>query len=449
MTNGKKALDLRMAAGVLVTEARGILDPAEKANRSLSKEEQGRFDALHVEAEKKLQRAQALEQQDAADAGFTEPANGPTRDGGAYISPNQDTDVDQSDSFRPASKDGWQKLEAPVFGNEVRMASRVKNDLPDGIRAEEFSWGRALRGIVLGQWGSGPERRALAEGAGGTGGWLVPSSLSSRVIDLARNQARVTQAGALTLPMTTGEMTIARLLSDPTCYWVAENASITESAVSFDALKLKPLTLACIIAISKELIEDASLLSSTVENVMSSALALELDRVALLGSGAGEPRGLWNTPGVGEYSMGDDGAAFATSLGFLPFSHAVEMIADNNAEAQAVIFSPRTAGQLDRLLNGDGDPLQQIPSYAALRKYASKQVPDDQAQGSATDASCAFVGDFRELVIGMRTNIELEASREAGNAFSKKQTLVRALLRADVAVFRPASFCIIKGIIPA
>jgi hypothetical protein len=43
------------------------------------------------------------------------------------------------------------------------------------------------------------------------GGHLVPTALSSRVIDLARNQARVFQAGAITVPMGAQTLKLAKV----------------------------------------------------------------------------------------------------------------------------------------------------------------------------------------------------------------------------------------------
>ena len=50
----------------------------------------------------------------------------------------------------------------------------------------------------------------------------------------------------------------------------------------------------------------------------------------------------------------------------------------------------------------------------------------------------------------MRTNLTIEASREAatetGNAFSRLHVKVRAYLRADIGVLRPAAFPVLTGI---
>jgi hypothetical protein len=49
----------------------------------------------------------------------------------------------------------------------------------------------------------------------------------------------------------------------------------------------------------------------------------------------------------------------------------------------------------------------------------------------------------------MRTQLQIEVSREAGDAFKKGQVLTRAYLRADALPVQPTHFVLIDGIIPA
>ncbi len=340
-------------------------------------------------------------------------------------------------------------LEVPgdPFGiRALRPSERICREGSAGL-----SWGRLIRGLVTGDWRNAEmEQRALAEGVGSEGGYLVPTPLAGRVIDLARAKATVVQAGAATVPMDSNTLTIAKVASDPTASWRAENAAITASDMVFDRIQFSAKTLAALIKVSVELIEDSQLLAGTVENALSQALGLELDRAALYGSGAGsEPKGIKNTTGVQTYSMGTNGAALTN---YSPFSQAVEKIATANGAANAAIYAPRTAGELDRLVDTTGQPMRPPQSFASLRTFATTQIPVNLTQGTANNASDAFVGDFSQLLIGMRTQIRIEVSREASDAassaFANMQVFIRAYLRADIALAQPSHFCVITGIIP-
>jgi HK97 family phage major capsid protein len=58
----------------------------------------------------------------------------------------------------------------------------------------------------------------------------------------------------------------------------------------------------------------------------------------------------------------------------------------------------------------------------------------------------AFVGDWRQYVIGLRSDIRLEVSRVAGTAFEKDQTLIRVVWRGDGLLLQPRAFTVMSGI---
>jgi len=309
--------------------------------------------------------------------------------------------------------------------------------------------GRFLKGVTTGNWdGAEREQRTMATGTDSLGGYLLPSPMSSRIIELARNKSVLSKAGVLTLPMDTSTLKLAKITQDATGYWRGENAAITQSDMGFGALNLSCKVLAALCKVSIELIEDTPNVGQLIEDSIGSALALELDRVGLFGIGAGaEPLGLFNTSGISTESMGTNGAAI-TNLN--KFSNACTTLMTSNAEPKVAIYAPRTAGVIDLLVDGNGQPLIPPESVRNLTKLVSNQVPIDQTHGSATDASCAFVGDFSNLCIGMRKQVIIEATRVGDtDTFSKMQVLIRGYLRSDIGVLRADHFDVITGIIPA
>jgi HK97 family phage major capsid protein len=344
--------------------------------------------------------------------------------------------------------------EIRALRNNEDLETSVRHNLPDGIRGHELSLGRLLRGWVFGDWkGAEAEKRAGSIGDNTLGGFLVPSPLGTRIIDLSRKKARVLQAGAMTVPMESNSLTLAKVTADPTPNWKAENAQGTFSDATFGKLEFVAKTLVALIKVSVELFEDALNLETVVESSMSQALSLELDRAALYGSGAAaEPLGIVNTTGVGVHDMGTNGAVVTN---YDPFSQAVEKIltANGPSEGLAAILAPRTWGVLDRLKEATTNaPLGAPASFESLRKLVTNQVPITRVQGSANNASDVFVGDFTQLLIGTRTQLVIEVSRQAGDssgsAFRDMQIWLRAYLRADVGVALPGYFTKIIGIIP-
>lgn len=333
-----------------------------------------------------------------------------------------------------------------VLTTEMRMSEYVRGTYP--AEHEGLSLGKFVRGFVTGQWENADlERRAMAEGSVGSGGAMVPTPLSARVIDLIRNQSVVMRAGATTVPMSAPTLKLARLTTDPTAAWTAENATITSSDGVFEAVDFTARKLAALVKISTELIEDSNA-DAVIENALAQVLALELDRVALFGTGtAPQPKGIhaYATSIIAETSMGTNGAQLTS---FDPFSDAYFAIMGNNITPKVVIYSPRTAKSVDLLKSSvDLTPLPPPESFKNLTKLVSNQISNALTQGSSSVASSAFVGDFAGLGIGMRTQLVIEASREAGTAFQDGQVWIRAYLRGDVQLLRPTAFNVIRGIL--
>jgi HK97 family phage major capsid protein len=116
-------------------------------------------------------------------------------------------------------------------------------------------------------------------------------------------------------------------------------------------------------------------------------------------------------------------------------------------------MAPRTAGALDRLKEGTTNaPLRPPPSFEALQKFVTNQIPITQTQGSSSVASSAFVGDYKNIVIGLRKQLTIDVSASgvgsgSVDVFSSVEALIRGYLRVDVAVLRENHFCWIKGIL--
>jgi HK97 family phage major capsid protein len=183
---------------------------------------------------------------------------------------------------------------------------------------EPLSFDRYLRGMATARWDGAVAERALAEATIGAGGALVPAPLSARVIDLARNATRVFQAGAQTVPMTAQTLALARLTSEGTPAWKSENAAITAGDLVFDRVTFTARTLVRTILLSVELFEDADPSSEDViARSFAGQMAVELDRVALLGTGTPpEPRGVLNQSGVTSTAHGAAGTVISTATAY-------------------------------------------------------------------------------------------------------------------------------------
>ncbi len=227
--------------------------------------------------------------------------------------------------------------------------------------------------------------------------------------------------------------------------WHTENAADITVSDATIAVELKAQTLPIIVKVSRELFEDAQNLDQAVRQSIAGALALELDRVALYGTGTDpEPLGIVNTPGIQTVIMGANGANLGN---YEPILDAIGNIWEANHEPNAGIMAPRTKTTIAKLMTADCQPAMPPPVVDTLAWYATNQVKINETQGTATNASSVFVGQWNQLIIGMRTGFTIELLRE--RYVDNWQYAFAAHLRADVQLIDPAAFCVVQGIVPA
>jgi HK97 family phage major capsid protein len=277
---------------------------------------------------------------------------------------------------------------------------------------------------------------------------LVPTHLSTTVIDLARSKSQIFNAGARVFPMDSKKVTLARITQDPTVSWKEEGATWTPSTIGAEPVDFVAKTMITGVDISVELSEDSPNAAVIIQDAISSALSKALDRSALFGTGLNEqPKGLYNyTTGVQEIVLSDNGEPLAN---YRPFSIAYQSILQANEIPTAAIYSPRTFGDLDRLVDLQGNPLQPPRSFDKYTHLPTTQVPDDLLVGTSDDCSAVFMGDFSHMMVGMRTNINLEITRASETAWKKLGVEFRAYLRYDIQLARPSGFVVIKGVRPS
>jgi HK97 family phage major capsid protein len=311
---------------------------------------------------------------------------------------------------------------------------------------QELSFDRYLRGIATADWTDAPNERALAEATVGAGGALVPAPLGARVIDLARNATRVFQAGALTVPMTSQTLALARLTSEGTPAWKTENAAISAADMVFDRVTFTARTLLRLITLSVELFEDADPPSEDViARSFAGQMAVELDRVALLGTGtAPEPRGVLNQSGVTLTAHGANGTTITTTTAYDWHLDAIGAVRAAGFDPNAHIQASHTSTSLSKLREATTSAYL-APPPNLLPMLTTKSVPINVTVGTSTDTSYIFTGDWSNLLVGMRTDFRLRFLGERYLADNLQYAFL-AYLRADVQLAQPSAFVVDTGV---
>lgn len=331
------------------------------------------------------------------------------------------------------------------FADWVRANDAGDGELQAGVTPEQ-AWGAWFRGFALGDWRDyrGMVRAAMSEGTDSAGGFLVPSVLSANVIDLLRAKTPIFAAGAQVIPMVSKTHDIARISADVTATaWHAESGAIAASDVTLERVRFTAKTLPVLTKASRELAEDAANTGATVARSIAGATAVELTRAALRGDGTSNaPTGIRSTTGVGINSLGTNGAPIGT---YDPLIDAIRDVRQENAEPNAAILNPRTEATLSKLRTAEGIYVGPAEPYASLLRFTTTAIPKNLTHGTATTATEAYVGDFRQLLIGMRTQLRIEPLRERFADTGEVAWL--SWLRIDVQLEHPKGFVVITGVL--
>jgi HK97 family phage major capsid protein len=356
--------------------------------------------------------------------------------------PHPDTEVSPTITTRvahPTPAAGELEVLGPEQRDGVTAWERARNPALFE-QAEELSFGRYLRGVITQQWDP-REMRFLSEANTGTN--LVPSPLSASIIDRARNASRVVQAGAQTVPMDSATMKLARVTGDPTAAWRAEDGAITESNSTLDAVTFTARSLAFYTRVSRELIEDsAPSAESTLRNQIAQVIALELDRVALRGTGTPpEPKGILNQTNVVLTAHGANGTAITNYDWWLD---AIGAVRSANFEPTAHIQAPRSSTSLSKLKEATTNAYLKRPE-GLLPMLATKQVPITLTVGTSTDCSELYTGQWDQAMFGLRTSLQIGLDPYSFG-ISAGHVAVIAWLRADFQLAQPTAFNVDTGV---
>jgi len=301
---------------------------------------------------------------------------------------------------------------------------------------EGLTFGHFLRAIQLGPRNE-REQRVLSIGTPSAGGFTVPQPLMIQFIDNLRKSAVVLAAGGVIVPMESKTLDIARLDTDPTPTWRAEGGAVSASDAVFSQVKLDAQDLSVEVVTSRELAQDSANLEAILMRSFIDTFAVELDRVALVGSGTGaEPEGVLNATGVTEIDL-----AATTMTRYQTLVALRRDVQKANGKPTAWVINHTTQSELAGLEDTTNQPLQAPTYFSELDAFATEGVPDDE--GGGNDESLVFIGNWSDLLLGIRhdTSIQLNPFLKAGTG----QISWFVHLRADIQLARPASFGRIIG----
>jgi len=243
--------------------------------------------------------------------------------------------------------------------------------------------------------GPGSRQRVMQAGVFSGAGALVPIGAQGQsLIDLYRNQMHVVARGARVLTGLQGTLAIPRQTGGATVAWLSETATITASDQTVGQLTLTPHRLAAATAFTTQLLAQSSPdIENFVREDLMTVLAVEKDRVCLLGTGTnGEPLGIYNTPNIGA-------TVDITATDSLTYAEVVAFetaVAAGNADRGSLGFITsvhvRGKGRVtSRFANTDTPLWDKDNIYGIYPASATNQL---------TSAPSVIFGNWNDLIIG-------------------------------------------------
>lgn len=186
-----------------------------------------------------------------------------------------------------------------------------------------------------------------------------------------------------------------------------------------------------------------------VARAAEAAIAAELDRVAINGSGASnEPLGILGTSGIGDVNIGANGGAPA-------YSHILELeedvgVADaDDVDANQLGFAstPQIRRKLRAIESFSGaGPVWRGGRMLGHRAAASTNVPSNLSDGTGTNLHAILFGNWADLVVVVPPFLDVVV-----DAFTRKDRgIVEAVfyLYTDVQLRHAASFSAVQDADP-
>lgn len=144
---------------------------------------------------------------------------------------------------------------------------------------------------------------AYSSHIGPSGGYLMPESFRTQMLQIAHERAVVRANGPTVIPMSTPKVSIpaihetnrsASLFGGVQIYWTAEEADSTESEAQFKVVTLEPDTMTGYAEIPNETLMDSLASGAYFNATFPAAMAFEEDYAFLQGPGEGQPLGIFN-----------------------------------------------------------------------------------------------------------------------------------------------------------
>ncbi|MEG8040494.1 phage major capsid protein [Sphingomonas sp. LR60] len=429
---------LKTSLAAVVASMDGILATAANDNtRDLTAEEQTAFDAKAEEA-KGLQAKIAREENLLA---LKSSAAAPVTIPGATNTPGTQpgrVPAAVAEKPEPGAMVGRVALAIAATGGE------------DQRRMADYSqqvWGDETGQIVAN----------MEQATNTKGGYLVDTAYSRDFIGLLRPRVVIRAAGARSVPMPDGNLTMRKQTGSTNAGYVGERTPAPTTDLTVGTLNMSAKTLRALVPITNQLIRRASYgVDAMVRDDLITSAAIKEDMQFLRGAGSSvAPTGLRSLIVAGNVLTMTANPTLVTVRSDMARLKLKVVNANVPLSKCAYIMSPTVKSFLENITDGNGN--KAFPEVAEGRFgtypiFETTSVPDNL--GAGTNESEVYFGDFEQFLIGDTQQVTLAASDSAAyddngtmrSAFSNDETVIRLIEEHDTQLRYDAAFAVLTGV---
>ena len=289
------------------------------------------------------------------------------------------------------------------------------------------------------------------------GGYLVDTAYSRDFINLLRPRVVIRQAGARSVPMPDGNITMRKQTGSTTAGYVGERSPAPVTDLTVGTLSMSAKTLRALVPITNQLLRRASWgVDTLVRDDLVTSAAIKEDQQFLRGAGSAlTPSGLLSMiPANNKLTMTPNPTLVTVRSDMARLKLRV-VNANVPLSKCAYIMSPTVQSFLENITDGNGN--KAFPEVAEGRFgiypiLVTTSVPNNL--GSGGNESEIYFGDFEQFLIGDTFQVTIAASDTAAYddngtiraAFSNDETVVRLIEEHDTQLRYDSAFAVLQGV---
>ncbi len=316
---------------------------------------------------------------------------------------------------------------------------------------------RAIQAATEGRAQTGAEAEYNAEltrrnGRAAKGFYLPMSALESRVntttsaaklvgtdhrgdqyIEPLRNALLARRLGVRVLSGLRGNVDIPKAGNSTVSGWVAENAALTASDMTFGNVGLTPKHVGALSEMSRQLIQQSDpSIEALLRDDLAFGIAKAIDSALISGGGSNQPKGIMSTLVTANGTLATPTWAQALKI-VEEVEHANALSSSHNwlttSSAKA-----KLASTLKVSADAGAGFIYENGQVAGFPVYTTNQMPSDSGGHSA------IFGDWSQVLLGIWSELDILVNPFAETAYSKGNVLVRAMATCDIAIRHPEAF---------